>query len=126
MSADLTEKGTPLGNLMHDLRCADPDEMHYTELRDKVTYYKRTEKGVAEMSAVFEAIVEQERANSFKKGRSEGLEIGLKEGEARGEARSVNNIVNNMLKKNFSIDDIAAATNLSVDEVNNLRKSMHL
>ena len=97
--------------------------MHYTELRDKVSYYKRTEKGVAEMSAVFEEIVEQERANSFKKGRSEGLEIGLKEGEARGEARSVNNIVNNMLKKNFSIDDIAAATNLSVDEVNNLIKS---
>ena len=86
------------------------------------------------MSAVFEEIVEQERARSFtegeikgrKEGRNEGLEIGLKEGEARGEARSVNNIVNNMLKKNFSIDDIAAATNLSVDEVNNLRKSMSL
>ena len=48
VSANLTEKGTPLGKLMHDLRCADPDEMHYTELRNKARYFKQTEEGVAE------------------------------------------------------------------------------
>ncbi len=117
VSADLTEKGTPLGNLMHDLRCADPDEMHYTELRDKVTYYKRTEKGVAEMSAVFDEMMEKVREMSFKEGELEGRK--------EGEARSVNNIVSNMLKKNFSIDDIAAATNLPISDIKKMASTLH-
>ena len=115
---------------MHDLRCSDPDEMHYTELRNKVSYYKRTEKGVAEMSAVFEEIVEQERARSFtegeikgrKEGRNEGLEIGLKEGEADG----IRKVARNLITSGMPIPEIAKNTNLSIDEVNSLRKSMSL
>ena len=102
---------------MHDLRCADPDEMHYTELRDKVSYYKRTEKGVAEMSAVFDEMMEKVREMSFKEGELEGRK--------EGEARSVNNIVSNMLKKNFSIDDIAAATNLPISDIKKMASTLH-
>ena len=117
VSANLTDEETPLGRLMHDLRCADPDEMHYTELRDKVSYYKRTEKGVAEMSAVFDEMMEKVREMSFKEGELEGRK--------EGEARSVNNIVSNMLKKNFSIDDIAAATNLPISDIKKMASTLH-
>ena len=122
VSANLTDEGTPLGMLMHDLRCADPDEMHYTELRNKVSYYKRTKKGVAEMSAVFEEIVEQERANSFKKGKNEGIEIGLKAGEADG----IRKVARNLIAEGTPTSKISELTSLSVEEVNNLRKSMSL
>ena len=111
---------------MHDLRCADPDEMHYTELRDKVSYYKRTEKGVAEMSAVFEKEFERVREMGFNEGRNEGLEIGLKEGEARGEARSVNNIVSNMLKANIPSKTISSYTGISIDEVDSIASKMKM
>ena len=95
---------------MHDLRCADPDEMHYTELRNKARYFKQTEEGVAEMSAVFEAIVEQERAKSFTEGEADG----------------VRKVARNLITSGMPIPEIAKNTNLSVDEVNNLRKSMSL
>ena len=130
VSADLTEEGTPLGNLMHDLRCADPDEMHYTELRNKVSYYKRTKKGVAEMSAVFEKEFERVREMGFKEGRNEGLEIGLKEGEARGiskgEANGIRKVAKNLISSGMPLSEVAKNTNLSIKEVNNLRKSMSL
>ena len=39
VSSTLADEGTELGHLMHDLRCSDPDKMHYNELREMVSYY---------------------------------------------------------------------------------------
>ena len=39
VSSTLADEGTELGHLMHDLRCSDPEKMHYNELRDRVSYY---------------------------------------------------------------------------------------
>ena len=39
VSSSLADEGTELGHLMHDLRCSDPDKMHYNELREMVSYY---------------------------------------------------------------------------------------
>ena len=32
---------TPLGKLMQDLSCANPDEMNYKELADRARYFKK-------------------------------------------------------------------------------------
>ena len=45
---------TELGKLMHDFYCTSPDDMHYSELADKVRYFKEDEKGVASMCKVLE------------------------------------------------------------------------
>ena len=39
VSPTLADEGTELGHLMHDLRCSDPEKMHYNELREMVSYY---------------------------------------------------------------------------------------
>ena len=39
VSSSLADEGTELGHLMHDLRCSDPEKMHYNELREMVAYY---------------------------------------------------------------------------------------
>ncbi len=82
------------------------------------------------MSAVFEEIVEQERARSFtegelkgrKEGRSEGLEQGLKEGEADGRK----DVAKSLIASGMSPSEVAKHTKLSVNEVDYLRKSMAL
>ena len=46
--------GTPIGKLMHDFSCIDPDHMNYKLLADRVRYFKRTEKGVQSMCKIME------------------------------------------------------------------------
>ena len=59
VSSSLAEEGTELGRLMHDLRCSDPDKMHYNELRERVAYYKKEMEGIEDMSGKFEEIMQR-------------------------------------------------------------------
>lgn len=45
---------TPLGKLMHDFACADPDEMFYGEIADRVKIFKEDGKGELKVSGVME------------------------------------------------------------------------
>ena len=36
---------SPLGLLMHDFACINPEDMHYKILADKTRYFKENEKG---------------------------------------------------------------------------------
>ena len=50
---------TPLGRLMHDFGCTNPDDMYYQILADRVKYFKYTEAGVRTMSGVMEELCEE-------------------------------------------------------------------
>ena len=63
---------TPLGKLMHDMLCNDPDDMYYEVLRKRVSYFKRQEGGKKSMCEALEELV-----NEAKK---EGEDIGEKHG----------------------------------------------
>ena len=92
VSSELADGDTDLGRLMHDLRCSDPDDMHYNELRDMVSYYKNEMEGIESMSGKFDEIMqralkretEKVREESLKEGRMEGEMLGLQKGEANG------------------------------------------
>ena len=45
---------TPLGLLMHDFHCTNPEDMHYKILADRVRYFKQTEEGVTVMCRAME------------------------------------------------------------------------
>ena len=45
---------TALGRLMHDFFCTDPNDMFYSELAEKVRYFKENEKGAANMNSVLD------------------------------------------------------------------------
>ena len=50
---------SPIGKLMHDFSCSEPEDMYYKELAEQVKYYKENEKGVAAMSKIMEDFVEE-------------------------------------------------------------------
>lgn len=45
---------TPLGILMHDFSCKDPETMKYSVLAERVRYFKRSEEGIATMCKAME------------------------------------------------------------------------
>lgn len=44
---------------MHDLSCKEPEDMHYSILAERATYFKKNEKGREEMSEVMERFAKQ-------------------------------------------------------------------
>ena len=103
--AESCQEDTPIGRLMHDFKCANSDEMCYDLLKEKTRYYKEDEKGRAEISRVQEELYEEGRAE----GREEGREEALREERRKDVFR--------MLKKNFSIEQIADIKDMKVEEV---------
>lgn len=88
---------TPVGRLMHDFACSDPDEMYYKVLADRVRFFKESKEGVAIMSRVMEEMLYECRKESRK-------EIALR-----------------MLRKGeLSVDVIAEYSGLDVEEVERL------
>ena len=71
---------TPLGKLMHDMLCNDPDDMYYEVLRKRVSYFKRQEGGKRTMCEALEELITEAK----NEGRKEGENIGEKRGEERG------------------------------------------
>ena len=45
---------SPLGILMHDFYCTDPDDMRFKELADRARHFKRSEEGVRSMCRMLE------------------------------------------------------------------------
>ncbi len=52
---------TPLGKLMQDLSCANPNEMNYKELADRARFFKKDEEGRKIMSKIMEDIINHEK-----------------------------------------------------------------
>ena len=71
---------TPLGNLMHDFRETDPDNMKYEILSDKVKYYKNDKEGEKIMGNVMEELRAEGRVEGRKEGHAEGRTEGRSEG----------------------------------------------
>ncbi|MDE6952533.1 MAG: hypothetical protein K2P09_01830, partial [Erysipelotrichales bacterium] len=73
------EEDTPLGRLIHDFKCTDPDEMYYEVLAKRVRYYKEGE-GKKEMCEIWDKI----RRDGELLGEVRGKEIGREEGKILG------------------------------------------
>lgn len=58
----------PLGRLMHDFMCSDPDDMHYDLLAERSRYYKEDPKGVSDMCKAMDDL----RNEALERGRIEG------------------------------------------------------
>ena len=55
---------TPLGKLMHDFSCWDPDEMSFPLMKEAAKYYKENPEGVEFMCKAFEEV----RDESYNRG----------------------------------------------------------
>ena len=70
---------TPLGKLMHDMLCNDPDDMYYEVLRKRVSYFKKQEGGKKTMCEALEELITEAK----NEGRKEGEDIGEERGEIK-------------------------------------------
>lgn len=89
---------SPIGKLMHDFWCTNPDDMYYEVLAERVRFFKEDKKGVAIMCKV----IEDMRLESFQEGKTEGIQF----------------VVKSMLETGkFAIEEIASLSGLSLEEV---------
>lgn len=98
---------TPIGKLMHDFFCTNPDDMYYDVLADRVRFFKENKKGVAIMCKV----IEEMRIESFEEGKMEGKMEGIK------------SVVQSMLESGkYALEEIAGLSGLSLEEIKTLKR----
>ena len=125
VSSELTDSNTDLGRLMEDLRCTDPDAMHYNELRERVSFFKKDKEGVVSMSGEFERILERAVRISEKEALEKGEKRGEKRGLERGKSENQREVARNMLADgSVPLDKIAQFSGLTIAEVENLKQSI--
>ena len=70
----------------------------------------------------YELDLQDARAEGIEIGRSEGLEEGLEKGHSEGRYETLLLIIENGVKQGLTLEQTAALTGLTVDEVEALRK----
>ena len=95
----------PIGDLVHDFSCSNPDEMYSKLLAEKTRYYKQDEKGVETMSPIMEEI-RDEIAEEIIEGEHEKIAIDLLE------------------EGTLSISKIATVTKLSESKIEQLAEQL--
>ena len=95
--------GSPLGLLMQDLRCSDPDRMNYKELSERTRYFKEDKEGMKRMGSVIDELIE--------------------EGKLEGALEAAQSTACKLLKSGkFSIQEIAEYVSLPVEDIEELAK----
>ena len=97
VNASYKDESTPLGKLLHDFMCSDPNEMQTPEMAERTRIFKETPKGVSYMCEIIENL---QKESALEK----AVEIAL-----------------NLFKMGYtSLNFVSAATKLSVDTVKQL------
>lgn len=102
---------SPIGMLMQDFCCTDPEEMHYEVLADRVRYFKEDKEGIHTMCKIWEEVLEE--------GVEKGVKIGRKEGAQE-------NLVQNLklLALQMSVDQAMDLLHIPAEERDALRAAM--
>ena len=103
---------TPLGRLMQDLSCAEPEKMHYKELAETVNYFKTTKEGALDMTDIIELYAE----NKARKAAKEAAEKASREAAYQNSVA----IAENMLADKMSVEAVARYSKLPIEEVRKL------
>ena len=101
---------TPLGRLMHDFTCQNPEEMHYKPLAERASFFKNNEHGVIHMCKIMEEIKNK----------------GIAEGVAQGIADATLKFIRNQLKRRVPYQQIAEDTETPLEDVIRIAKESHL
>ncbi len=106
---------SPLGRLMHDFSCADPADMHYDVLAQRVRFFKESKKGVAIMCKAMEEMRREEREEGIREGIREGIQTGMK-------MNQLENAKKMLEEGELPEEKVAKYSGLPLDEVKRLAK----
>ena len=113
---------TPLGQLMQDFQCKDPEKMHSEVLAERARYFKSNEHGVMTMCEIME-----EFAKKYAKKYAEGeREKGVAIGRAAGVAEKTMRTILNQLQRHADYEIIASDNETTIDEVIRIAKENNL
>ena len=120
---------TPLGWLMHDFCCKNPDNMHYKELSEKAKYFKEEQKGVKIMGDVMEKLMAEARAEDAAKiakieARLAKTKAKLAEVKSQAAKAEKTSLATKMLVNNESIEKVVLYSGLPLAEVRALAKQL--
>ena len=101
---------SPLGLLMHDLMCEDPDNMHYKVLRKRVSHFKKTKGGRKKMCKELKKLVEEEN----------------KKAEKRGEKQGKLKIIMKILLNKFKNEDLEWVKDCNKKQIEKIEDNIHL
>ena len=76
VNSAMADTSTPLGRLMHDFRCAQPEKMYYDVLAQRTRAFKQNEEGVSHVSALWEQLLKEEYEQGIERGIEQGIERG--------------------------------------------------
>lgn len=93
---------TPLGRLMHDFYCTNPDDMYYQNLATRARYFKQDDEGVKNMCKV----IEDMRNETAKRVKTEDAM--------------------EMLKEKLPITQVARITKLSIDYIRQMAETRNI
>ena len=106
------EDESPLGLLMHDLMCRDPDQMHYEVLKTRASYFKKSEGGKYEMCKELEKIVvEREK-------------LGEERGEKRGILKGKIETLMKILIKRFANENLEWVKECNEEQIEKIEKNI--
>lgn len=77
----------PIGSLMHDFFCKDPNDMKNPVLAENVRYYKTDKEGVDHMYTITEEFVERARKEERAKAKKKQEEV--RKAERKGKAKMI-------------------------------------
>lgn len=92
---------SPLGWLMRDMFAHSPSEMHYELLAERTKYLKTDRHGVMKMCELMEKLMEEDRAESFEKGK----------------AAEQQNTILRLFHKGWKLSDIMDATDWTQEQI---------
>ncbi len=96
---------SPLGRLMHDFFCTNPNDMYSEVLAERARFFKEDEKGVTAMCRVMEELY------------NEGVAEGTMQGEVRGaETERLKNIKSLIQRMGISAEAAMDALSIAKDE----------
>lgn len=128
---------TPLGRLMHDFHCKNPDDMYYPELAEKTRSLKEEQGGEKKMGDVIEKLMEEVKAEvraeeqakaAAKVTKAEAKATRAEAKAAKAEAKAAKaeraSLAKKMLANNESIEKVMLYSSLSLEDVRALAKQM--
>ena len=116
---------TPLGKLMHDFFCEDPDDMNYELLAERTRSLKEDEKEAKKMSSVMAQFKRAVRAEAREEFSKKFLAKGRTEGRAEGVQQAQEGFVVKMLKAGkLALKEIAEYSGLTLAQVKAIQQSM--
>ena len=109
-----------LGKLMHDFSTPNADEMYYTELAEKVRFYKQNETGVQMASKIVEEYGDERAADAFKQGIEQGIQQGIQQG---AQQQAIEDAIE-FLKEEIPPEKVAKCVKLPIEKVLELQSQL--